>query len=175
MLLEDADIMSVTLTSSGGPGDHPRELLKTFSIENNTVNIICSDGQLSSSILLLASVSPIIRQIGRQQHICDCQDISLLLPDFRVQEIQQFICYLTSENGPLSQEDQSVFTELLLYFGQTLDVQDLKKEASDSDEEWAPNDDTEQMEYEQAEDEEQEENVSSFAPKRPNFKSNFQF
>lgn len=168
---EDADAMSVTLTSSGDPRDHPRELLKAFSIDINTVNIFCSDGQLTSSILLLAAVSPIVRQVGRQQNFCDCQDISLLVPDYKVHEMQLFLGLLTSKAGPISTSDQAIFTELLKYFGQDFNVQDLKKESSESDEEWTPvNDETGPiMEY----DDEQEENVSSLGSKRPNFKSNY--
>ena len=66
------------------PVDHPRELLQALRSDNNTVHFHCFDGDFSSSVLLLAAVSPLLQEIGRQISSCDCREINLLLPDHSV-------------------------------------------------------------------------------------------
>ena len=73
-----------TILTAFGPVDHPRELLKALRSDENTVHFHCSDGEFSSSVLLLAAVSPLIQEIGRQISSCDFEDFNLLLPDHSV-------------------------------------------------------------------------------------------
>ena len=73
-----------TILTAFSPVDHPQELLKALRSDENTVHFHCSDGEFSSSILLLAAVSPLIQEIGRQISSCDFEDFNLLLPDHSV-------------------------------------------------------------------------------------------
>ena len=135
--------MTVTLTAFGDLISHPRELLQALRSEicqENSVHFICYDGQISSSVLLLAAASPLIRELGRQQKSsCDCEDISLLLPDFSVQEITAFLTVLNSVNGPTNQHEWTIFTQFMQVFGQD---QKIKKELLNDEE-----DDEEELEW----------------------------
>jgi len=107
-----------TILTAFSPVDHPRELLQALRSDENTVHFHCSDGDFSSSILLLAAVSPLIQEIGRQISSCDCEEFNLLLPDHSVTEIQQFMSFLTSYSGPCTSIERQTFAQLLRFFGQ---------------------------------------------------------
>ena len=160
------------------PVDHPRELLQALRSDDNTVHFHCSDGEFSSSVLLLAAVSPLIQEIGRQISSCDCEEFNLFLPDHSVTEIQQFMTFLTSYSGPCTSIERQTFAQLLRFFGQnSLAVQEEEvirneesvpeEQSTDSEveeEDWNP--DYQSSDFEEAE----------MAPsKGPSFKSKIFF
>ena len=169
--------MTATLTAFS-PVDHPRELLQALRRDyNQTVHFHCYDGHFSSSVLLLAAVSPLIQEIGRQQQIslCDCEEINLLLPDYSVKEIQQFMNCLTSYSGPATNMERETFSQLLGFFGQQFIIEEvmINGEAS-APEEHSTDSEVEEdwhAEYQSSDFDETE----SLPRKRPNFKSEFVF
>ena len=171
--------MTATLTAFS-PVDHPRELLQALRRDyNQTVHFHCYDGDFSSSVLLLAAVSPLIQEIGRQQQIslCDCEEIDLIINDYSVNEIQQFMNCLTSYSGPATNMERETFSQLLGFFGQQLTIEEslieevMKNEAS-APEEHSTDSEVEEdwhAEYQSSDFDETE----SVPRKRPNFKSKF--
>ena len=97
--------------------------------DNHTVHFYCFDGDFSSSILLLAAISPLIQKIGRENYVsCDCcEEINLFLPDYSVIEIQQFMTFLTSYSGPGTNTERETFSQLLRFFGQQLRIEEIWK------------------------------------------------
>ena len=103
--------------------------LKALRDDNHTVHFHCFDGDFSSSVLLLAAVSPLIQEVGRQNSAsCDCcEEINLLLPDYSVADIQQFMTFLTSYSGPGTITERETFAQLLRFFGQQLKIEEIWK------------------------------------------------
>ena len=92
-------------------------LFLTALEKDQSLNIICSDGSVKSSILILAAISPVLKEIGRQFPAC-CQDIfHVILPDFCVSQIERFLENLGSEKGPQNSEESFEFERILAFFG----------------------------------------------------------
>ncbi len=87
----------------------------------HNVNILCCDGSVMTSGLLLASVSPLIKTIG--SNLDGLGDIMhVMLPDFTVKEMVSFLDQLVS---PVAPEDPDVAKEMqiiLKFFGQNPDL-----------------------------------------------------
>ncbi len=149
--------MSVTLTALYEHSRYHNDLFE--AIEGTTVSLICSDGQLSAPLLLLAAISPVVRDFGRQ--CCDCCEPNLILPDISVMEMQQFVSLLTSDSGPRNFSAWHTFREVLSILGSTTGSEpepSLKKEASYSESDQSPPlDSFEEEDYEEEEEEEDEE------------------
>ncbi len=82
------------------------------------VCLVCKDGRLTTSGFLLASVSPVVREVGKVWCENDSSDLTILLPDFTASEAATFLQYLTSTEGPTTSEDIKAFTTILDFLGQ---------------------------------------------------------
>ena len=63
------------------------------------VHLSCRDGSVMGCGLLLAAISPLIRQLGKEVCYHD-QVLTICLPDFSVNQVQGFLSTLMSEHGP---------------------------------------------------------------------------
>lgn len=89
-------------------------LIKALKETNsNNVELKCQDGNLQTYGPLLASLSPLIREIGKTE-----MDVILHLPDFNVHQLKTFLRLLVSENGPITIQEKSIFNEVLHFFSQ---------------------------------------------------------
>ena len=182
---------TATLTASTDRVDHSRELLQALRYDDrHTIQVSCSDGRCSSSVILLAAVSPLLREVGRhlQGVQCDCEEIHLFLPDYRVFEIQQFLSFLTSTSGPSTLEERRTFAQILRFFGQEIKSEikqeeiipntittDLDSDGGelqlDSDEEWLPAPEQNPNDPMEDEDEDDDEVITASKKQRTSFKS----
>ena len=103
-----------TILTAFSPVDHPRELLKALRSDENTVHFHCSDGEFSSSVLLLAAVSPLIQEIGRQNSSCGFEEFNLLLPDHSVTGKSFSEALVLATTNP--QYDKRLFIELQVQY-----------------------------------------------------------
>lgn len=76
--------------------------------DNHDLVVICKDGIFKTFALFLASICPVICEVGKAE-----TDISLCLPDFSVEQIQLFLKLALSNERPKNKADQQAFTELL--------------------------------------------------------------
>ena len=74
--------------------------------------VICKDGSIKTFALFLASICPVICQIGKTE-----TDISLYLPDFSVEQVQLFLKLALSNEGPKNKTDEEKFTQMLDFLG----------------------------------------------------------
>lgn len=77
------------------------------------VSLFCQDGTVLTSGLLLASISPLFKILGRQ----GMDEFTVILPDFKIHEIQLFLHQLTSPLA-LKREDDRSFDAILNFFQQ---------------------------------------------------------
>lgn len=109
--------MSVTLTSQP---DYSSILFQTVA-QDNSINVYCCDGQLTVSSLLLAAVSPIICDYGKQYSEKECcNNVDLMIPDFSTTEVHHFVQLLIHSNGSLQPEDGKFIKQMLMLFGQDI-------------------------------------------------------
>ena len=84
----------------------------------------------------MSIITLILKEIGR--HNCNCDNIQLLLPDYSIDEISGFMNLLTSDFGPLSYEDNVMFSQVMGLLGQDIQWSATTEEdfKTESDDEW---------------------------------------
>ncbi len=85
----------------------------------SNVKLLCKDGLVETSGLLLASISPLLRQIGAMcQHLVEQEGgLEIVLPDFTASEVGLFLRLVTSDHGPQEDSvDNRVFSDVFNFF-----------------------------------------------------------
>ena len=106
--------MSVTLTSGS---EHFSTLINALRDDVPNIKVYCYDGQMEVSAILLASVCPTIRDIGKDETNLDGNEINLILPDYSISNFKFFAQMLASSEGPVLSEDELFISQTLLFLG----------------------------------------------------------
>jgi hypothetical protein len=108
------------MVSSTTPGPFAPGLLQiidSFQVDRKFINLklLCIDGSYMTSGLVLAAVSPVIKHIGASRP--DEEDAIIVLPDFCVGQVANFVKQLTSPSPPKDEEQTETFRDMLDFFG----------------------------------------------------------
>ena len=106
--------MSVTLTSGS---EHFSTLINALRDDVPNIKVYCYDGEMEVSAILLASVCPTIRDIGKDETNLDGNEINLILPDYSISNFKFFAQMLVSSEGPVLSEDELFISQTLLFLG----------------------------------------------------------
>ena len=106
--------MSVTLTSGS---EHFSTLIKALRDDVPNIKVYCYDGEMAVSAILLASVCPTVRDIGKDETNLDGNEINLILPDYSISNFKFFAQMLASTEGPVLSEDELFISQTLLFLG----------------------------------------------------------
>ena len=107
--------MSVTLTSGS---EHFSTLINALRDDVPNIKVYCYDGEMAVSAILLASVCPTIRDIGKDEtNLADGNEINLILPDYSISNFKFFAQMLASTEGPVLSEDELFISQTLLFLG----------------------------------------------------------
>ena len=106
--------MSVTLTSGS---EHFSTLINALRDDVPNIKVYCYDGEMEVSAILLASVCPTIRDIGKDETNLDGNEINLILPDYSISNFKFFAQMLASTEGPVLSEDELFISQTLLFLG----------------------------------------------------------
>ena len=79
---------------------------------NLNIKLICQNSSvIMASGLLMGSISPVLRNIGKTEN--EFENLDVFLPDHSANQVQSFLKTLVSEQGPNNLEEHAIFTELL--------------------------------------------------------------
>ena len=106
--------MSVTLTSGS---EHYSTLINALRDDVPNIKVYCYDGEMEVSAILLASVCPTIRDIGKDETNLDGNEINLILPDYSISNFKFFAQMLVSSEGPVLSDDVLFISQTLLFLG----------------------------------------------------------